>query len=138
MTFKAIGLADIVTADGSAITRQAFLLKNSNGLRDSLDWPKPPPSEWSTDFVNLWVPARKVCFVEPFCVLSSRSLLQAAHLQQWTGASVFDRWKCFYSDEEDQSSAGHSGDGIFMYTLLGASTACQLSRLQLDQPQPRS
>ena len=53
MAIKAIGLADIVTADGSAISHRADLLKHSNGLHDSLDWPRPPPGEWSTPFINL-------------------------------------------------------------------------------------
>ena len=43
MAIKAISLADIVTADGTAITHQAYLLKHSNGLRDDLDWPRAPP-----------------------------------------------------------------------------------------------
>ena len=45
MSIKAIILADIVTADGTAITHQAYLLKHSNGLRDDLDWPKATPGE---------------------------------------------------------------------------------------------
>ena len=110
MAIKVISLADIVTADGSALTHQAFLLKHSNYLRDSLDWHRPPPGEWSTAFVNLWVCALKVCFIAPFDVPCSRSLLQAAILRRWTDASVFDRWKLFYSDAEDQ---------IFCKTRLG-------------------
>ena len=102
MAIKAISLADIVTADGSAITHQAFLLKHANGLRDSFDWPRPPPGEWSTAFVNLWVHALKVCFIAPFGVPSSRTLLQVATLRRWTDASVFDQWKWFYLDAEDQ------------------------------------
>ena len=80
MAIKAISLADIVIADGSTITHQAFLLKHSNGLRDSLDWPRSPHGGRSDAFVNLWVRALKVCFIESFCVPSSRSLIKAATL----------------------------------------------------------
>ena len=43
MAIKAISLAEIVTADGTAITHQAYLLNHSNGLRDALDWPRALP-----------------------------------------------------------------------------------------------
>ena len=43
MALEAISLADIVTADGRAITQQAYLLKHANGLRDDFDWPRAPP-----------------------------------------------------------------------------------------------
>ena len=80
MVMKAISLADIVTADSATISHQAYLLKHSNGLCDSFDWPRPPPGEWSTNFTSLWVRALKTCFIEPFGISSSRTLLQVAQL----------------------------------------------------------
>ena len=102
MAIKAISLADIVTADGTVITYQSYLLKHSNGLRDSFDWPRSPPGEWSTAFTNLWVRALKRCFIASFGIPTSRTLLQAAKLGSWSDHSVIDKWNCFYSDTEDR------------------------------------
>ena len=88
MEIKAVSLADIVTADGTAITHQAYLLKRSNGLRDYFDWPRSPPGERSTAFTNLWVRALNKCFIAPFGIPSSRILLQAAKLGSWSDPSM--------------------------------------------------
>ena len=138
MAIKAVSLADIVTADGSATTHQAYLLKHSNGLRDSFDWPRPPPGEWPTSFINLWVQALKKCFIEPFGIPSSRTLLQVAQLGGWKDPSIIDKWKCFYSDSEDR---------IFCRTTWGwdtyvhqqeESVVSQRSHLKQDQPRLQS
>ena len=114
---KAISLTDIVTADSTAIAHQAYLLKHSNGLRDSFDW---PPGEWSTTFTNLWVRALKTCFIAPFGIPSSRILLQAAKLGSWSDPSVIDKWKCFYSDTEDRVlSKTKWGWEIYVHSVRG-------------------
>ena len=81
MAIKAISsLADIVTADESAITHQIYLLKHSNGLCDSFDWLLPPPGDWPSAFVALWIRAFRACFVKPFGIPISKTLLQVAKL----------------------------------------------------------
>ena len=138
MAIKAISLADIVTADGSAISHQAYLLKHSNGHCDSVDWPRPPPGEWTTLFTNLWVRALKTCFIESFGILSSRTLLQVAKLRRFMDSSVIDKWTCFYSDSEDRIFCRTNGDGILLSIQPEASTVFQLSHLKQDQPRLQS
>ena len=120
MAIKAISHADIVTADGTAITHQAYLLKHSNGLHDSFDWPRSPPGEWAPPFTNLWVRALTKCFIEPFGIPSSRILLQVAKLGSWNDPSVIDKWNCFYSDTEDRIfSKTKWGWEIYVHSVRG-------------------
>ena len=120
MRLKAISLADIVIADGTVITHQAYLLKQSNGLRESYDWPRSPHRNWSTAFTNLRVRALKKYFIAPFGIPSSRIILQAVKLGSWSDQSVVDKWKCFYSDSEDRIFCKTKwGWEIFVHSVRG-------------------
>ena len=63
---------------------------------------KVPPIERSPPFINLWVRALRSCFIEPFSISSSWTLLQVSSLGRWFDPSAIDRWKWFYSDSEDR------------------------------------
>ena len=138
MTIKAISLADIAIADGVAISHQAYLLKHSNGLSDSFDWPRSPSGDWSTLFTNLWVRALKKCFIEPFDIPSSRTLLHVAQLGGWKDHLLLTNGSVFTLTLRIEFFAGLSGVGIPMFIQQEESIISQRSHLKQDQPLPQS
>ena len=91
MSIQAIFLADIVTSNGFKISKNAFLLLSSNGLRkEGFDWPNSPP-KFTKKQVESWQKALQATFGVSHPIPSERTLKPSCRLSLWTKSDIYDK-----------------------------------------------
>ena len=89
---QAVTLADIVIADGSRISYQAYEGTESNGLCKDLIWQKVPTKEQiPTAFVTLWKSALNKCFINHASCIDRR-ISTSLSLGNWVDQEVGGKW----------------------------------------------
>ena len=97
LSIRAITLSDICTAESSKITKEAWNLTGSNGLREDLEgWPRSPP-KFTKQQKKKWQNALWTVFGKNWFDLDSRYVYSDYRLGNWTERDPKNKWKCFHS-----------------------------------------
>ena len=116
-----------MTADGSAITHQAFLLKHSNGLWDSLDWLGLLPANGHMPRSIYGSVHSKPTSLHHLVYQAPDLFSRQQHFEDGQMHLSLTDGSVSIQMQRTESSARPSGDGTSMCTRLGAGTACRLS-----------
>ena len=97
LSIKAITLSDICTAESSKITKEAWNLTGSNGLREDLEgWPRNPP-KFTKKQKKTWKDALWKVFGKNWFAQDSRYVHSDYRLGKWIEQDPKRKWKSFYS-----------------------------------------
>ena len=100
MSIKAMSVSDIFTTDGKFFTYNSWNLIGSNGLREDYNWTRNP-GKFNNAQISLWQRALKKTFGCSHVNQSNREVHSEYILQDWTQSNIKNKWKSFYSGEEN-------------------------------------